>query len=163
MPIPVLWLGTVGRRKQAVRRMRFLNGIVNSWWCICPLMCHLKMHLHRGKSNLTSRTGLEILFSYSSQFPFIWNKIKETSEQDHILGFFHISLFLSYVCSFYWTVFCSHLPSVEVENKCPSVSKMGPVLHEHSWSSPSMISAKMSRSYWPKEVLIPPSSTCTAM
>lgn len=44
--------GRCGQKKEnKVRRMCLLHEIFNSQWCICPSMCHPKVHLTLEKSN----------------------------------------------------------------------------------------------------------------
>lgn len=133
MPIPALWLGAAGRRKKTKSEgcafyMRYstLNG------AFAPRCAILKCILPWKKvTNITSRTVLEIIFSL---FKPISTSLKEkkTSEKDHILISPYFTLFLSYIFSFCWAVFCCHVPSVEVESKYSSVSGTGPLLHKHS-------------------------------
>ena len=116
------------------------DGVFAPWCAI--LKC---VFTWKKLTNITSRTVLEIVFSLFKPLS-ISLKEKKTFEHDHILVFPYFTLFLSYIFSFRWAIFCSHLSSVEVESKCSSVSEMGPVLHGHSWSSPSMLS--LSQNKW---------------
>ena len=69
-------------------------------------------------------TFLEMMFSLF-KLNSVSLKEKKISEQDHMLVFPYFALFLSYIFSFLWAIFCSHFSSVEAESKSSGVSEAG--------------------------------------